>query len=59
MQQATTYPQLLGQVIRYRREKGGLVQSDIAHAAGLKSASGWSRVESGATTMTVVQLRYQ
>lgn len=55
--QATSYPQIVGQVIRGRREIQGLSLIIMAEAADLSSASGWSRVETGDTTMTLAQLR--
>jgi transcriptional regulator with XRE-family HTH domain len=56
MQQVTSYPQLLGQVVRVRRKRAGVDQESFGKGLGM-SGSGWSRVESGDTTMTVAQLR--
>lgn len=53
----TFYSRIIGQVVRGRRELKGLALSALAEGADLRSASGWSRVETGDTTMTVAQLR--
>lgn len=50
------YAKLVGQVIRLHREMNGIEQRTMAKAMGM-SASGWSRVETGDTTITVAQLR--
>lgn len=49
------YAQVLGQVVRGARELQGVSLAAMARAMGL-STSGWSRVETGVTTMTVSQL---
>ena len=54
---AASYPQLLGHVVRGRRMLVEMSLAEMAASVGLKSASGWSRVETGDTTMTVSQLR--
>jgi transcriptional regulator with XRE-family HTH domain len=57
MQQVTFYGQLVGQVIRGRREMQQLSLMTMAKSAALASPSGWSRIETGDTSMTLVQLR--
>lgn len=57
MTQATSYPQILGQVIRGYRELQGVSLEMMATAMGFQSRSGWSRVESGDTTMNASQIR--
>lgn len=57
MEQSTSYVQILGQVVRGRREMKAIPLLAMAEAADLASVSGWSRVETGDTTMTLVQLR--
>lgn len=54
---ATSYTQILGQVIRGQREMRRLGLLEVAKAVGLSSPSGWSRVETGDTTITLAQLR--
>lgn len=56
-QQETFYGQLVGQVIRGCREMQGIKLLAMAQSLDLSSASGWSRVETGDTTMTLAQLR--
>ena len=56
MEQAVAYPQIVGQVVRYRRKQAEYGLSKFSDQLGL-SPSGWNRVESGATTITVTQLR--
>jgi transcriptional regulator with XRE-family HTH domain len=53
----TSYSQLVGQVIRGRRELAGISIARMAESASLSSPSGWSRVETGDTTMNLAQLR--
>ncbi len=55
--QETFYGQILGQVIRGRREMQGMNLLSMANSMELASASGWSRVETGDTAMTIAQLR--
>jgi transcriptional regulator with XRE-family HTH domain len=55
-EQATSYGQIIGQVIRGRRELKRISLQAMAESAAL-TASGWSRVENGDTTMTLAQLR--
>ena len=57
MERATSYPQIVGQVVRGQRELQDIKLLAMAENAGMKSESGWSRVETGDTTMTVSQLR--
>jgi len=52
----TSYPQVVGQVLVYHRKAAGLDQADVAAELGL-SASGYSRIERGHTTLNVTQLR--
>jgi transcriptional regulator with XRE-family HTH domain len=52
-----SYAQLVGQVIRGRRELANITLSGLAESAQLSSASGWSRVETGDTIMNLTQLR--
>lgn len=54
---ATFYGQILGQVVRGRRELQGMTLQAMATGVALASPSGWSRVETGETAMTVGQLR--
>jgi transcriptional regulator with XRE-family HTH domain len=56
-QQIAFYGQLVGQVLRGRREMQQLTLMTMAQSAALTSPSGWSRIESGNTSMTLVQLR--
>lgn len=51
------YGQILGQVVRGRRELQGMTLQAMATGVALASPSGWSRVETGETAMTVGQLR--
>ena len=51
------YAQILGRVVRLHRQVLGIDLPTMGEAVGM-SASGWSRVETGVTTMTVLQLRY-
>lgn len=51
----TYYSQVVGHVVRGHRELQGLSLAEMAESIGL-SSSGWSRVETGHTTMTVVHL---
>lgn len=57
MQAETFYGQIVGQVIRGRRELQGCNVATMAESVQMASASGWSRVETGDTTITVSQLR--
>ena len=50
------YAQVVGEQVRMWRRLKKITLTDMAKAAGL-SQSGWSRVETGDTTMTVEQLR--
>jgi|SRR5271155_2627884 len=51
----TYYSQVVGHVVRGHRELQGLSLAEMAESMEL-SASGWSRVETGHTTVTVVHL---
>jgi len=55
--QASSYAQLLGHVIRGYRELGGISLETMATEMGFQTRSGWSRVESGETTISASQLR--
>jgi transcriptional regulator with XRE-family HTH domain len=57
MSHAVTYAQILGHVIRGSRELRGISLETMATDMGFSSRSGWSRVESGDTTITAAQLR--
>jgi transcriptional regulator with XRE-family HTH domain len=57
MQQETFYGQIVGQVIRGRRELQGITLATMAAGLALASPSGWSRVETGDTAITLAQLR--
>lgn len=56
-EQATSYMQIVGQVVRGHRERRGIPLLTMAKAADLSTVSGWSRVETGDTTMTIAQIR--
>lgn len=53
---AVSYAVVVGRAFRFLRESRGIQLGAVAQAAGV-SVSGWSRVETGDTTMTVQQLR--
>ena len=57
MQYVISYAQIIGQVVRSRREMQGIPLLTMAESVNLSTASGWSRVETGDTTMTLAQLR--
>lgn len=57
MHQAIAYPELVGQTLRYHRKNSDLPLPEFARMMQMKSPSGWARVESGETKMTIVQLR--
>jgi transcriptional regulator with XRE-family HTH domain len=57
MQQEASYGQIVGQVIRGRRELQGISLATMSQSLALASPSGWSRVETGDTAMTLSQLR--
>lgn len=50
------FTEVLGQVVRQRREAIDWRQGDLAPALDI-TPSAWSRIEAGKTSMTVVQLR--
>ena len=54
--QYTTYSTLVGQVLAQTRRHTGVTQTDIAHALDL-SQSAWSKIERGAVSINVEQLR--
>jgi transcriptional regulator with XRE-family HTH domain len=56
LEQATFYGQIVGQVIRGRRELQGITLAAMSQSMDL-SPSGWSRVETGDTAMSITQLR--
>ena len=51
----TTYNGIVGAVLRQRREQMGLEQSQISERLDLTQSS-YSRIESGKTSLTLVQL---
>ena len=51
-----SYAGIVGGLVRLYRQTNSIDLPTMAAAMGM-SASGWSRVETGDTTMTVVQLR--
>lgn len=55
IQHITTYNGIVGAVLRGRREQMGLEQAQIAQRLGLTQSS-YSRIESGKTSLTLVQL---
>ena len=57
MRQETSYGQIVGQVIRGRRELQGVNLLTMAERVSLATPSGWSRVETGDTAITLSQLR--
>lgn len=52
---ATTYPDVLGAVLRHLRKTNGLEQQPVSEAAGVTQST-WSRIERGDTAITVDQL---
>jgi hypothetical protein len=57
MQQEISYGQIVGQVMRGCREMQGINLLAMAESVALATPSGWSRVETGDTAMTLIQLR--
>jgi len=55
-ERTTFYAQIVGQVIRGRRDLQRIGQAALATSLGL-STSGWSRLETGDSTMSLTQLR--
>ena len=55
--QQTFYSQVVGQVVRGQRELRGVSLITMARSVTLASSSGWSRVETGDSAMTLSQLR--
>ena len=53
----TTYSEIVGRVIRMRRELAGISIAEMAAAAGFSSPSGWSRLETGDVPLTIGKLR--
>jgi len=53
----TSYSARVGRAVRYLREVAGISLTEMADRCGVLTVSGWSRVETGATTMTVDQLQ--
>ena len=51
----TTYNNIVGAVLRSRREQLGLEQAEMAKKVGLTQPS-YSRIESGKTSLTLLQL---
>jgi hypothetical protein len=56
-QTQASYAQIVGQVIRGRREVQGINLLTMAKSLDLETPSGWSRVETGDSVMTMTQLR--
>jgi len=56
-QQEISYGQIVGQVMRGRREMQGVTLATMAQSVALATPSGWSRVETGDTAMTLIHLR--
>lgn len=50
------FAKALGAVLRHERQRAGHEQADFGKVLGI-TASGYSRVETGVTKITVVQLR--
>ena len=57
MKPETFYAEIVGQVVRGRRELQGLTLQEMAQGMGFKSISGWSRIETGHVPLNVAQLR--
>jgi transcriptional regulator with XRE-family HTH domain len=55
--QETFYGQIVGQVLRGRREMQQMNLLTMAQNMSLVTPSGWSRVETGDTAITLAQLR--
>lgn len=54
---ATSYPAIVGQVLRGVRELQGMTMYEMATAMGYENYIGWSRIETGNTCATAAQLR--
>jgi len=54
---ATSYPAIVGTVLRARRDLQDVSAAAMADAAGFATRSGWTRVESGETTPTANHIR--
>jgi transcriptional regulator with XRE-family HTH domain len=52
-----TYATIVGRVIRLRRELRGIPLEAMALKLGYKSSSGWSRIETGDSAITMDRLR--
>lgn len=57
LQPSTTYRAILGRVLARRREQLGFDQGAFAKAVGLTSQSSWSRIETGASNISIEQLK--
>lgn len=53
-----SYNSIIGRVIRMRRELAGISLSDMATKTGFTSTSGWSRIETGDSPLTIGKLRH-
>lgn len=53
---STTYASIMGRVIAWHRDRGGLEQTVLAQKMGMSQPS-WSRIERGDTAISVEQLR--
>ena len=56
MQSETTYPAILGQIIRELRKAKGIEQSEIAEKMGINRSS-WSQIENGNVMVNIHQLQ--
>jgi transcriptional regulator with XRE-family HTH domain len=52
-----SYNEIVGRVIRMRRELAGISLRDMADKTGFTSVSGWSRIETGDSPLTIGKLR--
>lgn len=57
LEQLIDYTELIGQVLSRLRKEKGLSQHEMADALGMKSQSGYSRIESGAVSLQTTALR--
>ena len=55
MKPATTYPAIIGGILARRRNERGLGQGKMAESVGVGQST-WSRLENGASALTVEQL---
>ena len=57
LEQLIDYTELIGQVLSRLRKEKGLSQHEMADALGMKSQSGYSRLESGTSSLQAAALR--